>query len=255
LKRCIWCRLNEIETKFNTKAHSIPKSLGGQNINPNVCDNCNHFFGNATSENRYSIETALKETFCITRQRFLSGKSHKRQVGRFKSIFFDVKDKKGKLRIKFKKSFLFKVEFQQKLCRSFKRGLLKMWLEEFDRQSKTQIGQNEKYETIRQFSRYDIGNIPVIYFERRIGVFIFTKNEAETPILILNRMKYLFENEKFTEIEFLGHVFGFPFTQFTKEDTEIYIKKSLEIKKQHFNKTILLEKLIDIDFTLSIIDK
>ena len=255
MKKCLWCRLDETETTFNKKAHTIPKSLGGQNYNQTVCDNCNHFFGNATSENRYSIETALKETFCITRQRFLSGKTQKRQVGKFKSIFFDVKDRNGKLRLTLNKSFLFKSEFQQKLCRSFKRGLMKMWLEEFDRQSKNNIGHNEKFETIRQFSRYDIGNIPVIYFERRIGLFIFTKCEAETPILMLNRMKYLYENEKFTEIEFLGHVFGFPITQFTKEDFDIYIKNSMEIKTQFFTNAILLDKLIDIDFTLKIIDK
>jgi hypothetical protein len=95
LKRCLWCKLNENETTFNKKAHTIPKSLGGQNYNQTVCDNCNHFFGNATPENRYSIETALKETFCITRQRFLSGAVHKRQVGKFKSIFLMSKKETG----------------------------------------------------------------------------------------------------------------------------------------------------------------
>lgn len=255
VKRCLWCRLNENETTFNKKAHTIPKSLGGQNFNQNVCDNCNHFFGNATSENRYSIETALKETFCITRQRFLSGRTPKRQVGKFKSIFFDVKDRNGKLRLVLNKSFLFKTEFQQQLCRNFKRGLIKMWFEEFDRQSKNNIGQEEKYDIIRQFSRYNFGDLPVIYFERKYGIFLFTKSEAETPTLILNRMGYLYENEKFTEIEFLGHVFGFPIAEFSNNDYNLYIKNSSEKKIQFFTNAVILDKLIDIDFTLSIMDK
>lgn len=255
VKKCLWCRLDEIETTFNKKAHTIPKSLGGQNYNQTVCDNCNHFFGNATTENRYSIETALKETFCITRQRFLSGRTPKRKVGKFKSIFFDVKERNGKLRLALNKSFLFKNEFQQQLCRNFKRGLIKMWLEEFDRQSKNNIGHSEKFDVIRQFSRYNIGNLPVIYFERKFGIFLFTKSEAETPTLILNRMNYLYENEKFTEIEFLGHVFGFAISQFTNEDLNFYIKNSLEKKTQFFTNAILLDKLIDIDFTLKVMDK
>lgn len=255
VKRCLWCKLVEGETTFDKKAHTIPKSLGGQNYNQTVCDICNHFFGNATSENRYSIETALKETFCITRQRLLSCRTQKRQVGKFKSIFFDVKERNGKLRLVLNKSFQFKTEFQQQLCRNFKRGLIKMWFEEFDRQSKSDIGQDEKFDTIRQFSRYNFGNLPVIYFERKYGIFLFTKSEAETPTLILNRMNYLYENEKFTEIEFLGHVFGFPIAQFTREDFDLYIKSSLEKKTDFFVNAVLLDKLIDIDFTLRVMDK
>jgi hypothetical protein len=58
---------------FNKKAHSIAKSLGGQNFNKYVCDSCNEYFGATIQTNNYSIEEALKETFCISRQRFLGG--------------------------------------------------------------------------------------------------------------------------------------------------------------------------------------
>ncbi|SFC72431.1 HNH endonuclease [Flavobacterium phragmitis] len=254
-KTCLWCKLNDNETTFNKKAHTIPKSLGGQNYNQTVCDNCNHFFGNATPENRYSIETALKETFCITRQRFLSGLTQKRKVGKFKSIFFDVKERNGKLRLVLNKSFLFKTDFQQQLCRNFKRGLVKMWFEEFDRQSKTNVGHDDKYDIIRDFSRYDAGDLPVIYFERRYGLFLFTKREAETPTLIFNRMLYLHEDEKFTEIEFLGHVFGFPTAEFTNEEFKLYLKNSMDKKRDFFLNAVLLDKLMDIDFTLKLLDK
>ena len=70
-KKCIWCLKEESEVPFKNKAHTIPKSLGGQNFNINVCDICNSYFGNPSKENKYSIESALKETFCISRELFL----------------------------------------------------------------------------------------------------------------------------------------------------------------------------------------
>ncbi len=253
-KNCIWCFESEPTVTFNKKAHSIPKSLGGQNFNKHVCDNCNEYFGATTQTNNYSIEEALKETFCISRQRFLGGGNPKRQVGQFKSKFFDIKERNGKPRLTIKQSFLFKIDFQKELCRNFKRGLLKMWFEEFDRQSKNKIGNDIKYKLLRDFARYNLNDLPVIYFERRIGVFVMTKREAETPILLLNRMKYLYEDEKFTEIEFLGHVFGFPFTDFSSIDFKNYISSSIELKKDYFTKGIILDKLIEIDFTLKVIN-
>lgn len=53
------------------------------------------------------------------------------------------------------------------------------------------------------------------------------KREAETPILLFDRMEYLYSNDKFVEIEFLGHVFGFPITNVFESDFENYISKSV----------------------------
>lgn len=63
---------------------------------------------------------------------------------------------------------------------------------------------------------------------------IFFKNEAETPILYFDRMNYLYSDDKFAEIEFLGHVFGFPITHFTKEEFKKYAQNSIEMKKDFF---------------------
>lgn len=54
-KKCLWCLKEEAKTTFNIKAHTIPKSLGGQNYNKNVCDDCNSYYGNSL-EVGYSIE-------------------------------------------------------------------------------------------------------------------------------------------------------------------------------------------------------
>ena len=40
-KKCSWCL--ETDVPFEKIAHTIPKSLVGQNFKPNACDNCNEF--------------------------------------------------------------------------------------------------------------------------------------------------------------------------------------------------------------------
>ncbi|RPD93445.1 HNH endonuclease [Aureibaculum marinum] len=254
LKKCIWCLKSYPEITFNKRAHTIPKSLGGQNYNKNVCDNCNEYFGNRNSHNgKYSIEEALKETFIITRKRLLSSKQViKRKVGRFKSKFFEVKVKNGKYSLTIKSSFRFEKGFQNELARAFKRGLYKVYLEELNRQKG--MGQEEKYNIIRDFARYDIGDLPVFYFDRKIGAFIMFDRESETPFLFFDRMKYLIKSEKFDEIEFLGHVFGFPVTQFNQKDLEIYFKETKKLKTEFFRGFVKIEKLTDIDLTLSLMN-
>ena len=250
-KTCLWCLNKEPDVTFVKKAHSIPKSLGGQNFNKNVCDDCNYYFGNRDSHNgKYSIEVALKEAFSISRKRYLLGGIPKRKVGEFKSQFFEMKERKGKYRLATRP--FYKFASQLELCRAFKRGLYKMYFEELNRQKKS--GYEASFDIVRSFARYNNGNLPVLYFTRRIGVMIFFKSEAETPILYFDRMNYLYSNEKFVEIEFLGHVFGFPIAHFTKEEFEDYAQKSIEIKKEFFVEAKVIEKFTDIDISLSIMN-
>ncbi|QCX01152.1 HNH endonuclease [Aggregatimonas sangjinii] len=249
-KKCIWCLKSEHETDFFSKAHTIPKSLGGQNFNPNVCDVCNAYFGNRHEYN-YSIEEALKEAFNITRIRLRNRKS-KRKVGRFKSKFFEVKERKGKYRLTVKPSFRFNSEFQTTLCRAFKRGLYKMFFEELNRQKK--VGFEKKYDLIRQFARYDMGNLPVFYFERSVGIIVGTDTEYITPVLIFNRMTYLHSTAGFEEIEFLGHVFGFPITDYTPNTFKSYMEQSIRLKKEFFKGAILINRMTDVDIVLSVMN-
>ncbi|MDI5950205.1 HNH endonuclease [Flavobacterium sp. LB2P84] len=250
-KKCIWCLKSTSEVTFIKKAHTIPKSLGGQNFNRNVCDDCNYYFGNRDSHNgKYSIEVALKEAFSISRKRFLLGGIPKRKVGEFKSQFFEMKERKGKFRLGVKPSFMFASQLE--LCRAFKRGLYKMYFEELNRQKK--VGFESSYDIIRSFSRYNLGDLPVLYFTRKIGVMIFFKSEAETPILYFSRMNYLYLDSQFAEIEFLGHVFGFPIAPFTKEEFENYASKSIEMKKDFFIEANIISKFTDIDISLNIMN-
>lgn len=250
-KTCLWCLSKEPNVTFIKKAHTIPKSLGGLNYNKNVCDDCNYYFGNKDTHNgKYSIEVALKEAFSISRKRFLLGGIPKRKVGEFKSQFFEMKERNGKYRLAVKQSYMFASQIE--LCRAFKRGLYKMYFEELNRQKK--LGYEANFDIVRSFARYNNGDLPVLYFTRRIGVMIFFKSEAETPILYFDRMNYLYSNEKFVEIEFLGHVFGFPIAHFTKEEFEDYAQKSIEMKKDFFVEANVIEKFTDIDISLSIMN-
>lgn len=251
-RKCIWCLETGPTVTFEKKAHTIPKSLGGQNYNKNVCDDCNYYFGNRDSHNgKYSIEVALKEAFSISRKTFLSGRVTKRKVGEFKSQFFEMKERNGKFRLGIKQAFL--LIDKTELCRAFKRGLYKMYFEELNRQKG--IGHEASYDIIRGFSRYNNYDLPVLYFTRNIGVMIFFKSEAETPILFFDRMNYLYSDDKFAEIEFLGHVFGFPIAHFSKEEFEDYAQKSIEMKKDFFIEAKVIENFTDIDIALSVMNR
>lgn len=253
-RKCLWCLKNEPKVTFVNKAHTIPKSLGGQNYNNNVCDDCNAYFGSKESHNnKYSIEEALKETFNITRRRLINSSPSKRKTGRFKSKFFEIKEGNGKYKLIIKPTFRFSKTFQKEINRGFKRGLYKMYFEELNRQKN--IGFEEKFNVIRNYSRWNIGDLPVLYFNRVWGVFMMFGAEAETPILYFDRMNYLFSNDKFVEIEFLGHVFGFPITNYTEQDFKIYLTKSIEKKEGFFKDAIFIKRLTDIDLTLKIMNK
>lgn len=250
-KKCIWCLKEEPEVTFQTKAHTIPRSLGGQHFNTNVCDLCNQYFGSRQYK-FYSIETVLKETFNVGRYRFLQAKKPKKQVGDFKSIFFVLKIKQNRISLTIKDTFRFDYQSQNQLCRAFKRGLYKLYFEELNRQKN--IGYESNYDIIRNFSRFDLDDLPVFYFKRSIGVIAFLEGEFETPKLLFERMNYLYSNELFVEIEFMGHVFGLPISRFTYEDFENYKKKSMELKTTFFKEFIEIKRLTDIDIVLSILD-
>lgn len=252
-KRCLWCLKSEPKVTFKKKAHTIPKSLGGVNFNKNVCDSCNEYFGNRDSNNNiYSIEEALKETFNITRKRILDSNKPKRKIGRFKSKYFEIKIKNGEYKLDLKTSFKFSLEFQTEICRAFKRGLYKMFFEELNRQKN--IGYEDKYDIIRQFARYNKGDLPVFYFLRKFGMIILTEKEVASPTLMFDRMKYLYSNEKFVEIEFLGHVFGFPISKYTSQELEDYKIKSYYSKREFFKGVVSIKRLIDVDITLNIMN-
>jgi len=250
---CIWCRKRSPEVSFSKLAHTIPISLGGNEICSNVCDSCNHFFG-SPKPNLPAIETVVKEAFNITRMRLLDpakdiGKN--KPISHPKSIYFEINLKKKKLSIK--PSFRLKPGFQSILCRQFKRGLYKIFLEETERQK--QNGLEDKFNFIREFSRYNLGDYPVIYFPRTYGAMLLLQEDIIHPKLHLEPvMKYHIVGYNFFEFELFGHLFSIPTSSQYLIMWDKYIKESIIRKSRFFKQPIEINYLTDIDLLLSVMD-
>ncbi len=252
LKNCIWCRKDELTTTFKKLAHTIPQSLGGQYICLNVCDSCNEMFGNHF-EGLPSVETILKETFNISRVKFLDTEQNigkNKPLPKFSSIYFDVDLKKHKISLKI--AYRFKVGFQEKICRQLKKGLYKVFLEETERQKGN--AHSPEFDFMREFARYNMGEYPVFYF-RRVSKWIgMPKIAAVRPEIYLDngfQMFYLVQEPSFFEFEFLGHVFGIATSRYWYLVFDNYIKKSMEVKKGHFETWHDITQFNEIDLTLS----
>lgn len=247
--------MTEPKAKFKKLAHTIPQTLGGKNICQNVCDKCNLYFGSYNNK-LPPIETVIKETFNISRARYLQidneiGKN--KAMPKFSSIYFNVDFMKNKLTLK--SSYKHHAYFQEKISRQFKKGLYKIFLEETERQR--QDGHNENYDFIREFSRYDLGDYPVFYFQRNHGIIMMTKDWAKTPELFLeddSMFKYLIKEPFFFEFEILGHVFGIVTSRHWEIAFDNYIKKTSEAKKDHFKTIKVVNKFNDVDLSLSILN-
>jgi hypothetical protein len=255
VKKCIWCSKTEHTVEFKKLAHTIPQTLGGKNICENVCDECNSYFGNYNNQ-LPPIETIIKETFNISRAKFLHANNEigkNKVLARFSSIYFNVDFVKNKLSLK--ASYKYNSNFQEKISRQFKKGTYKIFLEETERQKK--VGHDGKYHFMREFSRYDLGDYPVFYFERNDGIIVMTQNWAKEPQLFLeNNMnfKFLIEEPYFFEFELLGHVFGIATSRNWQIGLDNYLKKTSEAKKEIFKGYKIIKHFSDIDLTLSILD-
>lgn len=255
MKHCIWCHRKEEAVSFKRLAHTIPQTLGGKNICINVCDECNHAFGNHY-QGAPSVETIIKETFNISRVRLLDRKNDigkNKTLAKFSSIYFKIDLNKNKIELK--GSYKYQQGFQAKIGRQIKRGLYKMFLEEVER--KTGDGHNSKYDFIREFSRYNIGDYPVFYFERRNGIIATSKKWITEPELFLHpkeQFLYLVNEPGFFEFEFLGHVFGIATSRHWDLTIDNYVSKTSEIKNEQFRRIRLVKYFNDIDLSLSILD-
>lgn len=251
MKICIWCTESQKQKSFNDLAHSIPKSLGGKNICENVCDDCNHYFGNINDRLR-SIEETIKEVFYISRVRFLGkGKIGKNKpIARIKSTYFNIDIDKGKFSLKTK--FTLTKDFQTNLCRQFKRGIYKIYLEELE--INKNVALDKEFDFIRSFAKDNLGDLPVFYFNRLHPIIALTEESIANPSINFEykTMNYLIQNDVFFEFELLGQVFGIVRNKEWVKSFEDYIKENREIKKDYFSDIILINKVTDIDFTLNL---
>lgn len=201
------------------------------------------------------METVIKEAFIITRYRFLNGEhiGKNQAMPRFTSTYFNVHASTNTISLKSK--YLLKSHFQENLGRQLKRGVYKMYLEEVERQFGE--GHDPKYDFIREFARYDLGDLPLYYFIRQHGIIAMSKEWAKHPVLLLGEhkpMRYLVNEPGFDEIEFLGHVMGVATSRLHDTLFEAYFQKSAAAKEGVFKSCREIKKFNDLDVALSILN-
>lgn len=254
-RKCIWCSQEASPTTtFNRRAHTVPQSLGGKHVCTNVCDACNHYFGNHHAQ-LPPVETTIKEAFVLARYRFLNGEhiGKNQAMPRFTSTYFNVSPATNSLSLKSK--FLLKPRFQESLGRLLRRGVYKMYLEEVERQFGE--GHAPRYDCIRAFARYDQGDLPLYYFHRRLGIFLMFPEWVKNPVLLLRQnrhMTYLVDAPGFDEVEFMGQVLGIATAENHPATFAAYMQKSTAAKAQFFEAWGEIRQFNDMDVALSIID-
>lgn len=158
---CIWCKRRKPYVSFYTAPHIVPKSLGGNEIGIDVCDECNNYFGKCTSENKtISTDLAFKEVFnaCLNSL----GERAEKTCTYSSSLFFY---NRAEDKIKLKRSFSL-----THFTTQFKRALYEVFLQKYHN---TFPDENlERFEFVRKFARYNIGN-PTVFFAINKMIFHF----------------------------------------------------------------------------------
>lgn len=228
MKKCIWCLKKEGEVPFNKESHILPQNLGSKEICINVCDPCNEYFGEKTGKNEPSIDIALKEMLVLSKYQMLgpiikiqnqAGKEFAKNIfGKFigdniiqtlnrDTEFFLIEEKNGKIGFSATNSFKHHFHNPSILTNRLKRGLFKVAFETAyneDLLSKHfQSFLDSFFDYIRDFVRYNIGDLKIFYLQRKEGAQLMTIDNTANPKVLLYGIE-----ENYLKFEILGHVFG-----------------------------------------------
>ena len=247
--KCIWCLNEKPIVSFFTKPHTISKSLGSTNIGFDICDQCNKYFGSDNKQNQFSfsIEKAFKEIMNITRFMLKPNKT-KDSWKELNSQYFNYYHSKQILKIK--NFFLSNSHFLKFFTRQFKRGVYYIFLQEYHRC--TENGLDERFNSIRDFARNDIGDLP-LYFLVNNGVYLVEEN-IDSPSFSFNEKVITDINDfGFYQMWLFGNIFFLEVTPRSKFSKEIYLnKESQKLIGTGFVYRELrkMKYITDIDFTL-----
>ncbi|MGV8946898.1 MAG: hypothetical protein ACOH1N_10755 [Lutibacter sp.] len=247
--KCIWCLNVKPDVEFYTKPHTIPKKLNSHNIGFDICDSCNKFFGsdNKLDKVTYSIDKVLKEFFNVHKF-LLTNSKDSNSWKNFKSQFFNYyhKSKTLKLNIDYRRN----IPYANQLTRKFKRGIYNIFLQEYHRN--TENGLDNKFKRIREFVRYDIGDLPLYYLKSSNGVRITEDLELSHKLMFNDYTLEIIDKYGFYQLSLTGLNFYVAATDKANSNFDYLIEDS---KRQIgsgflFNALIELKKLSQIDFTL-----
>lgn len=248
-KICVWCLKSSIEVPFKRKAHVFPISLGGTAICENVCDNCNNYFGAKQNLSTPSVEIALKEPLNISKYYLLSQFKNSPKLSKFKSEYFDYDFIKQILKPKFKYRYL--ADFQKNFVKQFKRGIYKVFLEQ--RSIDCSDAFDDKFNFIREFARYGVGDFPVFYCRPKEKL-IFVSDDVRIPqIRFTESIEEIINQYGFYAYWFFSHYLVIPTIsnyEITKDNYFKYLFKT-QIKLSAIDRIIEIKEMPDLDFTYS----
>src|SRR5690606_38274853 len=101
----------------------------------------------------------------------------RKNKARFKSEYFNLNIEKRRITIK--PRYKFKPQFQANFARSFGRGIYKIYLEERERIFGD--AKSEEFNFIREFSRYNLNDIPLYYLKPKVPIIFVDKNQFVNP--------------------------------------------------------------------------
>lgn len=248
---CIWCLKKEPEVSFINAPHTISKQLGSTQVGFDICDICNHYFGTKDSNLPYQmgVELAFKEIMNL--MRFLLKKSLLKKTNhpaRLRSVYFNYYHSKNAIQIK--NSFKFKEQFMKYLTRQFKKGMYEIFLQEYHRVTKN--GLDSRFDLIRNFVRYDYGDLP-IYFLENNGVYLIPKEIDNISLTFSESNLSNINIYGFYVLFIYGNIFYLEVTPMAQYTRDVFLKKqSDEIigTGTVYASLKTLNIITDLDFTL-----
>jgi hypothetical protein len=252
MRTCIWCNRKEPDVPFLKKAHTFPQSLGGDSICDNVCDYCNHYFGSPQAQSP-AIEVILKEILNISKYLLLHHINEVPKNKRYKSEYFNLNWEKKSIHLK--PRFIVRRGYQEKLGRLFTRGLYKVFLEERERQRND--AKDSRYDFIREFARYDLGDYPIYYFIPKIrAVFVSSTDTNKPMIRFTDHSDKMDQDFKVFEYTIMGHNFCIPTSRnFVNLYLDYYKKYLIETDNPSGTRIIAIKYVENIDFTFQFLDQ
>ncbi|MDV3635141.1 hypothetical protein CMU84_08245 [Elizabethkingia anophelis] len=253
MKKCIWCNRYNSHTSFKTVAHTFPQSLGGKYICVNVCDKCNFAFGNKQSF-QPSVDLAIKEIFNLSRF-LISDKKNISSYKRFSSEYFKINPEQRKITIKMK--YKLQSKFQENFARSFKRGIYKIFLEERERICGD--SHSEEFNFIREFSRYNLNDIPLYYLKPENPIIFIDQEQFDNPKLnFLEPHNELHKGYRLYEFYYGGYTYILHTNAFMEEyhinkyENEVVLKNK---NSMSLSSLVQISKMEDLDFRYHLFNK
>jgi len=171
---------------------------------------------------------------------------------RFKSEYFNYNPKVQT--IKTKTRYNLRRGFQEKLGRLFCRGLYKVFLEERENQRHDAL--DERFDFVREFSRYNLNEEKVYIFKPKFGVVYLSTEDTLHPLLRFTDVSDELDLDfRAFEYHIMGHYFCIPTSRLFENTCLSLYKKRLKDIDHPFGLEILpIRYATDIDITFSHLD-